>query len=85
VDLLSLLLFGLVVGVVTRLLVPGDPPGGWIATLLIGVLGAFVGGYLGRVFGLYDEGQVAGFVMSVVGAVLLLVVFRVLAGRRSLV
>jgi uncharacterized membrane protein YeaQ/YmgE (transglycosylase-associated protein family) len=71
-NLLLVLLFGLVVGVVARLLVPGREPGGWITSILLGIFGSFVGGWLGRLMGVSAEGQPAGFVMSVIGAVVLL-------------
>ena len=71
-NLLLVLLFGLVVGVVARLVVPGREPGGWITSILLGIFGSFVGGWLGRLMGVSAEGQPAGFVMSVVGAVVLL-------------
>lgn len=77
------LVFGLVVGVIARLIVPGRQPGGWLASLLIGVVGSFLGGFLGQAFGLYGEGQPAGFVMSVLGAVLLLFGYRALQRKTA--
>jgi uncharacterized membrane protein YeaQ/YmgE (transglycosylase-associated protein family) len=71
-NLLLVLLFGLVVGVVARVLVPGREPGGWITSILLGIFGSFVGGWAGRLMGVSADGQPAGFVMSVVGAVVLL-------------
>ena len=71
-NLLLVLLFGLIVGVVARLVVPGREPGGWITSILLGIFGSFVGGWLGRLMGVSAEGQPAGFVMSVIGAVVLL-------------
>ena len=70
-------LFGLVIGIVAKLLVPGRNPGGIIVTALIGMAGGWLGGFLGRAFGWYKEGHPAGFFMSVVGAVILLLVYRV--------
>jgi uncharacterized membrane protein YeaQ/YmgE (transglycosylase-associated protein family) len=75
------LIIGLVIGVVAKLLMPGKDPGGVIVTILLGIAGSFVGTYLGRALGLYGEGSVAGFVMSVVGAMLLLLIYRLV--RRS--
>ncbi len=72
-------LFGLVVGVVAKLLLPGHDPGGLIVTALIGMVGGWLGGVLGRALGWYGEGHPAGFVMSVVGAMVLLLVYRFLA------
>ena len=71
-NLLLILLFGLIVGVVARLIVPGRESGGWIASIALGIFGSFLGGWLGRLMGVSAEGQPAGFVMSVVGAVVLL-------------
>jgi uncharacterized membrane protein YeaQ/YmgE (transglycosylase-associated protein family) len=82
-HLLLFLLFGLVVGVVARFLVPGREPGGWVLSILLGIAGAYVGGFLGRAFGFYGTGQAAGFVISVLGAVLLLIVYHALRGNRS--
>jgi uncharacterized membrane protein YeaQ/YmgE (transglycosylase-associated protein family) len=80
-DLLYFLLFGLVVGAIARLLVPGRESGGWITSILIGVLGSFVGGFLGRGLGWYSAGQPAGFVLSLLGAVLLLIAYHLVARR----
>jgi len=82
-SLLWTLLIGLVIGVVAKFLTPGRDPGGWIVTMLLGVAGSFVAGYLGRMLGWYQEGQSAGFIMSVVGAVLLLFVYRLLTGKKT--
>ena len=82
-SLLWTLLIGLVIGVVAKFLMPGRDPGGWIVTMLLGVAGSFVAGYLGRMLGWYQEGQSAGFIMSGVGAVLLLFVYRHLTGKKT--
>ena len=82
-SLLWTLLIGLVIGVVAKFLTPGRDPGGWIVTMLLGVAGSFVAGYLGRMLGWYQEGQSAGFIMSVLGAVLLLFVYRLLTGKKT--
>ena len=70
------LVIGLVVGVVAKALMPGKDPGGIIMTILLGIGGAFVGTWLGRVVGLYGRGQSAGFIASVIGAVVILWVYR---------
>lgn len=70
------IVFGLVVGVIAKLLMPGRDPGGVIVTALIGIAGAVVGGLLGRFLGFYGPGEVAGYLMSILGAVLLLFVYR---------
>ena len=82
-NVLMLLLFGLMVGVLARWLVPGKEPGGWIASIVLGILGSFVGGYVGRLLGVSGEGEPAGFLLSVAGAVLLLVGYHFIAERRA--
>ncbi len=77
------LIIGLVVGAIAKLLMPGRDPGGCIITMLIGIAGAFVAGYLGRVLGWYQPGQPAGFIASVIGAMLLLLIYRLIVGKRS--
>jgi len=72
-------LFGLVVGIVAKLLLPGHDPGGLIVTALIGIAGGWLGGYIGRALGWYQPGHPAGFVMSVIGAMALFLVYRLVA------
>ena len=72
-------LFGLVVGVVAKFLLPGRDPGGLLVTALIGMVGGWFGGWIGRALGWYDEGHPAGFGMSVVGAMALLLIYRFVA------
>ena len=74
------ILFGLLVGVVAKLLMPGRDPGGMIVTILLGIGGALVGGFIGRGLGWYGEGDPVGFLMAVMGAILVLFVFRKLSG-----
>lgn len=76
------IVFGLIVGVVAKLLMPGRDPGGMIVTVLLGIAGAVVGGFIGRAMGLYGPQDMAGMVMSVVGAVVLLFLYRLVAGGR---
>jgi len=80
-HILGALIIGLVVGAVAKLLMPGRDPGGIIVTSLIGVAGSLVATYLGQALGWYREGQAAGFIMSVVGAILLLSLYRVFRHR----
>jgi uncharacterized membrane protein YeaQ/YmgE (transglycosylase-associated protein family) len=82
-DLLIWILFGLVVGALAKLVMPGNDPGGIIVTILLGIAGSLLGGFLGRMLGLYDRGQAAGFLMSLVGAVLLLVLYRQFVRSRA--
>ena len=74
--MLFTILIGLVIGIVAKLLMPGRDPGGFIITTLIGIFGAVVGGFVGQTLGLYRDGQPAGFLMSVAGAMLLLFLYR---------
>jgi uncharacterized membrane protein YeaQ/YmgE (transglycosylase-associated protein family) len=79
---LYMLLIGLVVGAVAKLLMPGKDPGGCIITILLGIAGAFVGGYLGQLLGLYGQGEPVGFIGSVIGAMILLLIYRLLFARK---
>jgi uncharacterized membrane protein YeaQ/YmgE (transglycosylase-associated protein family) len=81
-GILSWILFGLVVGIIAKLLMPGRDPGGFIVTILLGVAGALLGGFVGRAMGFYGESEGAGWIMSILGAILLLVLYRVMARRR---
>ena len=83
-EMLGWILFGLVAGVIAKLVMPGRDPGGFIVTILLGVAGAFLGGFLGRSMGLYGEGQAAGMLMSILGAIILLAIYRLAVGRRTL-
>jgi uncharacterized membrane protein YeaQ/YmgE (transglycosylase-associated protein family) len=75
------IVFGLVVGIIAKLVVPGRDPGGLVLTMGLGIVGALVGGYLGRILGLYGPNDPVGFLMALGGAILLLVLYRVVAGR----
>ena len=75
-HILWTVIIGLVVGLVARFLMPGRDPAGLIVTSLLGIAGAIVGGYLGQILGFYAQGQPAGFIMSVVGALLVLLVYK---------
>jgi len=81
-GILGWILFGLVAGVIAKLLMPGKDPGGFIVTILIGIAGAFLGGFIGQAVGLYREGEAAGMFMAILGAILLLAIYRVTVGRR---
>ena len=82
-GILSWILFGLVVGVIAKLLTPGRDPGGFIVTSLLGIAGALIGGFLGRAMGLYGPNQAAGWIMSILGAVILLVLYRMMTRRQA--
>jgi uncharacterized membrane protein YeaQ/YmgE (transglycosylase-associated protein family) len=77
------LLIGLVIGAVAKFLLPGKDPGGIIVTMLIGIAGSFVATYIGRALGWYQEGQSAGFIMSVLGAILLLGIYHVIRRKTA--
>jgi uncharacterized membrane protein YeaQ/YmgE (transglycosylase-associated protein family) len=81
-GILSWILFGLVVGVIAKLLMPGRDPGGFIVTILLGIAGALFGGFIGRAMGFYGENQGAGWIMSILGAILLLAIYRMMMRRR---
>lgn len=83
-GIIGWIFFGLIVGVIAKLVMPGRDPGGVIVTILLGIVGAVLGGYLGRALGLYGPEDPAGFLMSLVGAILLLVIYR-FATRRTAV
>jgi len=78
---LWVILIGLVIGAVAKLLMPGRDPFGFIVTILLGIAGSIVGTWLGRTIGWYQEGQSAGFLMSVVGALLLLGIYHLVRKR----
>ena len=75
------IVFGLVVGAIAKLLMPGRDPGGIFLTMVLGVVGALDGGYLGRLLGLYGPNDPVGFLMAVGGSIVLLVLYRMVAGR----
>jgi len=77
------IIFGLIVGIVAKLLMPGRDPGGIIITMALGIAGALLGGFMGRALGWYTENEPAGFLVSLVGAVLLLWIYRMMVGRRQ--
>ena len=79
---LWMLIIGLIVGALAKFIMPGKDPGGIIVTILIGIAGALLAGFLGRALGWYTEGDAAGFIASVIGAILLLLIYRLLTGNR---
>ena len=82
-HLIGLFIFGLVIGVLAKLIMPGRDPGGFIVTGLLGIAGSYVGAWLGQVTGMYQQGQAAGWAMSLVGALVLLAIYHVVTRRRS--
>jgi len=81
-GILTWILFGLVVGIIAKLLMPGKDPGGFIVTILIGIAGALLGGFIGRAIGFYGPNQSAGWIISILGAVILLLLYRLIARPR---
>jgi uncharacterized membrane protein YeaQ/YmgE (transglycosylase-associated protein family) len=82
-GLLGWILFGAIVGAIAKLLMPGRDPGGFIVTILLGIAGALMGGFIGRTLGWYGPNDGAGFFMSLLGAVLLLWLYRMFVARRT--
>jgi uncharacterized membrane protein YeaQ/YmgE (transglycosylase-associated protein family) len=75
-HLIWVMIIGLIVGALAKLVMPGRDPGGILVTMLLGIAGSVVGGFIGRLLGLYGPGQRAGFIVSTLGAILLLVLYR---------
>jgi uncharacterized membrane protein YeaQ/YmgE (transglycosylase-associated protein family) len=82
INLLWTALIGLVCGALAKLILPGKDPGGILITMILGIAGSFVGTFLGRLVGLYGQGQSAGFIMSVIGAVILLAIYHFIRRRQ---
>jgi uncharacterized membrane protein YeaQ/YmgE (transglycosylase-associated protein family) len=82
-SILAWIVIGLIVGALAKLVMPGRDPGGMIVTILLGIGGALLGGAIGRTFGMYDPGQPAGWIMSILGAIVILAGYRAVAGHRT--
>ena len=82
-SIVGWIIFGLVVGALAKLVMPGRDPGGIIVTIVLGIVGALLGGWLGRAIGLYGPDEAAGFVMALLGALILLGLYRLLVARRA--
>jgi uncharacterized membrane protein YeaQ/YmgE (transglycosylase-associated protein family) len=83
-GILGWIIFGLVVGALAKFVMPGRDGGGILVTILLGIVGALVGGFLGQALGFYQPGEPAGFVGALVGAIVVLAVYRMASGRRRL-
>ncbi len=81
--IIALIVSGLIVGVIAKLLMPGRDPGGFIITILLGIAGMFLGSYVGAAVGFYKPGQPAGWIVSILGALVLLALYHLLFIRRS--
>jgi uncharacterized membrane protein YeaQ/YmgE (transglycosylase-associated protein family) len=82
-GIIGWIVFGLIVGAIAKLVMPGRDPGGIIVTMLLGVVGAVLGGFVGRAMGLYGPEEGAGWLMSIVGAIVVLMIYRLLVRRRA--
>jgi len=82
-EILWMLIIGLVIGVVAKLLMPGKDPGGFIVTIVLGIAGSFMAGFIGRAMHWYSHGQPAGFIASVIGAIVLLILYRLFQRRTA--
>jgi uncharacterized membrane protein YeaQ/YmgE (transglycosylase-associated protein family) len=82
--ILSWIVFGIVVGIIAKLLMPGKDPGGIVVTMLLGIAGSLIGGFIGRAFTGSSPGQSAGagYIMSIIGAIILLAIYRMMVRRR---
>ena len=80
-SIIGTIIIGLVVGVIAKLLMPGRDPGGCIITILLGIAGAFVGTWIGRLF--WGSNYVAGWILSIIGAMILLLIYRIIVGKRG--
>ena len=81
-EIIGTLIVGFIAGVIAKLLMPGKDPGGCIITILLGIVGAFVATYLGKVLGIYEPGDTAGFIGAIVGAMLILFLYRIILKKK---
>jgi uncharacterized membrane protein YeaQ/YmgE (transglycosylase-associated protein family) len=82
-DILWTILIGLVAGALAKLIMPGRDPGGIIVTILLGIGGALVARFVGRMLGWYAEGEPAGFIAATLGAIVILAIYRMVRGRQT--
>jgi uncharacterized membrane protein YeaQ/YmgE (transglycosylase-associated protein family) len=82
-NILWWIVFGLIVGAVAKLIMPGRDSGGIIVTILLGIVGSLLGGWLGQALGMYGPGEPTGFIMAVLGAIVVLLLYRLLTRRRA--
>ena len=82
-SILVTLVIGLIVGALAKLVMPGKDPGGVIITILLGVAGSFIAGFLGHSLGWYEVGEGPGIIMSILGSVILLAIYRAVVARRA--
>ena len=82
-EILGTIVIGLIVGALAKLVMPGRDPGGNIVTILLGIAGSFIAGMMGHSLGWYEAGEAPGWIASVIGAILLLAIYRAVIGRRG--
>ena len=82
-EIIGTILVGLIAGIIAKFLLPGRDPGGCIITILLGIAGAFVATYLGKFLGIYEPGETAGFIGAVIGALIILLLYRVFLKRKN--
>lgn len=80
-GIISMIIVGFIVGLLARAIMPGDQKMGWILTAILGIIGAFVAGYLGQAMGWYQPGEGAGWIGSIVGAIIVLFIYGLIAKR----
>ena len=81
-EIIGTLIVGFIAGVIAKLLMPGKDPGGCIITILLGIVGAFVATYLGKLLGIYEPGDTAGFIGATIGAMLVLFLYRIIIKKK---
>lgn len=80
-SIIGTILVGLIVGVIARFLMPGRDPMGWIVTILLGIAGSFLASYGGTALGLYPQGSPVGWIASIIGAMILLLIYNLVSGK----
>ncbi|MDB6119167.1 MAG: Transglycosylase associated protein [Verrucomicrobiaceae bacterium] len=80
-SIIGMIVIGLIVGALAKMIMPGKDPGGIIVTIIIGIVGSIIAGFLGRSLGWYHDGEPVGFIASVVGSIILLAIYRMITGR----
>lgn len=82
-SIIAMIVSGLIIGVIAKLLMPGRDPGGFIITVILGIAGMFLGSYIGRALGIYQPGQPAGWIVSILGALILLALYHLFVRRSA--
>jgi uncharacterized membrane protein YeaQ/YmgE (transglycosylase-associated protein family) len=82
-EIIGTIIVGLIAGIIAKLLLPGKDPGGCIITILLGITGAFVSTYLGKCLGIYEPGETVGFIGATIGAIIILLLYRMFLKRKN--